>query len=139
MPPSHTRVRGACIESRPLLSAGRRVTMPLMRMRILLLPALFIGGTVFGEPLLDPTPFTMRVVDDAGHGVAGLRIVTDNGIVCFTRLDGNVSWSESSLMRRDVRVDVQDQSHIYDDAAATRHFKRGGKTTIVVHHTSGTS
>jgi hypothetical protein len=37
----------------------------------------------------------MHVVDEAGRAAAGVRIITDNGIFCFTLLDGTASWRNS--------------------------------------------
>ncbi|HEY6361738.1 MAG TPA: hypothetical protein VIX63_11570 [Vicinamibacterales bacterium] len=65
--------------------------------------------------------------------LTGVRVVTDNGIVCFTRPDGQVSWSESSLMRRAVRFDIQDERKRFDDMSATLRFTRGGHATVTVH------
>jgi hypothetical protein len=43
-----------------------------------------------------PTPFQMRVVEErTGVGVGNLRVVTDNGIACYTRANGDVIWGES--------------------------------------------
>jgi len=47
-------------------------------------------------------PFETRVVDQSGHGVPLVKLTSDNGIVCFTRADGSVLWTESWLMDRDV-------------------------------------
>jgi len=52
-------------------------------------------------------PFEMRVVDQqTGHGIAHVRLTSDNGVVCYTRADGSVRWTESSLMNRDVRFRI---------------------------------
>jgi hypothetical protein len=43
-------------------------------------------------------PFQMRLVDQAtGKGLAHVRLTSDNGIVCYTRADGSVLWTESAL------------------------------------------
>lgn len=43
-----------------------------------------------------PTPFHMRVVEErTGVGVGNLRVVTDNGIACYTRANGDVILGES--------------------------------------------
>jgi hypothetical protein len=53
-------------------------------------------------------PFQMRVVDQqTGQGVPHVKLTSDNGIVCYTRADGSVLWTESSLMDRDVRFRVE--------------------------------
>ena len=46
-------------------------------------------------------PFMMRIVDPAsGEGLARVRVTSDEGYVCYTRADGSVLWTESSLMSR---------------------------------------
>jgi hypothetical protein len=45
----------------------------------------------------------MRILDEQGQGVPNIRVVSDNGIVCRTRADGSVRWTERSVMNRDVR------------------------------------
>lgn len=52
-------------------------------------------------------PFQMRVVDQTGHGVAHVKLTSDNGLVCYTRADGSVLWTESSLMDRDVKFRIE--------------------------------
>jgi hypothetical protein len=54
-----------------------------------------------------PHPFHMRIVDGQGEGVPGVRVVSDNGIVCHTRADGSIHWTERSLMDRDVRFRIE--------------------------------
>jgi hypothetical protein len=48
------------------------------------------------------TPFHMRVLDPDGEPAAGLRVVSDDGIVCTTRANRSVHWTELSIMNRDV-------------------------------------
>lgn len=105
-----------------------------MTTRTLLAALLLIGASVFAEPLVvSPTPFTMRIVDAyTGEGVPGLRITTDNGIICYTLLNGDVSWGESSLMGRDVRFQVEDETHRFDGSDTTLRVTRGGRTTLTV-------
>ena len=53
-------------------------------------------------------PFQMRLVDQAtGKGLAHVRLTSDNGIVCYTRADGSVLWTESALMDRDVSFRIE--------------------------------
>ena len=54
-----------------------------------------------------PHPFYMRIVDRQGEGVPGVQVVSDNGIVCHTRADGSIHWTERSLMDRDVRFRIE--------------------------------
>ena len=54
-------------------------------------------------------PFQLRIVDQqTGQGIPHVRLTSDNGLMCYTRVDGSVGWTETSLMGRDVafRVDV---------------------------------
>ena len=95
----------------------------------LFVSAALLLGSVFVESAL-ARPFTMRVVDESGHGVAHVRVVTDNGIVCYSLLDGTLSWSESSLMRRSVRFSLNDDAHAFKTRVTTMHVTRG--TTAIV-------
>jgi len=53
-------------------------------------------------------PFQMRLVDqETGKGLAHVRLTSDNGIVCYTRADGSVLWTESALMDRDVSFRIE--------------------------------
>jgi hypothetical protein len=106
----------------------------MTRLHRLALRTFLVAGTVAGWSMLAPAPFTMRVVDEHGHGVAGVRIVTDNGIVCFTRLDGQVSWAEWSLLRRTVTLDMRDDWQRYADAAARLPFTPGGHGMVAMQH-----
>jgi hypothetical protein len=54
-------------------------------------------------------PFQMRILDqDTGEGLSHVRVISDSGLVCYTRADGSVLWTETSLMNRDVsfRIDA---------------------------------
>ena len=76
-------------------------------------------------------PFQMRVVDErTGVGVANLRVVTDRGIACYTRANGDVIWGESSLMGRDVRFEIKDAARQYDPATTTIRVTHGGHTEL---------
>ena len=46
-------------------------------------------------------PFFMRIVDQQGQGVPNTRVVSDNGIVCHTRADGSVRWTEFSVINHE--------------------------------------
>ena len=67
-----------------------------------------------------------------GIGVPFLRITTDNGIVCYTRLDGQVTWAESSLMSRGVHFEVSDESNRFVSADATLRVTHGGRAELTV-------
>lgn len=72
-----------------------------------------LGALVFLLPLTaSPAnsawahPFEMRIFGARGDGIAGVRVMSDDGYVCYTRVDGSVLWTESSLMGRDVRFRI---------------------------------
>jgi len=96
-----------------------------------LLAALFVAGAVVAEPVIFPgRPFTLHVVDaTTGVGLYGVKITTDDGIVCYTLRDGSASFSERSLMDRTVSFAAQ-----HDGIATTARFgvTRGGAGTITV-------
>src|SRR5581483_6885223 len=52
-------------------------------------------------------PFQMRVLDQNGQGVSHAKLTSDNGIVCYTKVDGSVRWTESSLMDRAVTFRIE--------------------------------
>ena len=93
-----------------------------MTLRRLSARAFIVVSTLTVWLALHPAPFTMHVLDEAGRAAAGVRIITDNGIVCFTLLDGTASWTELSLLRRAVRFEVRDDHHRYADASARLQF-----------------
>ena len=97
----------------------------------LLLLSIGLIGLASTDKPNQPSPFHMRVVDErTGVGVANLRVVTDNGIACYTRADGDVTWGESSLMGRDVRFEIQDAARQFDAATATIRITHGGHAEI---------
>jgi hypothetical protein len=75
-------------------------------------------------------PFIMRIVSaERGEGLSRVRVTSDEGYVCYTRADGSVLWTESSLMGRDVRFRI--------DAGAARrivtaHVTPGGLAEFTV-------
>ena len=70
-------------------------------------------------------PFQIKIVDaQSGVGLPSLRLTADNSIVCYTRADGCVNFSEDSLMNRSVYFTIEGQDH---------HFPGGGKTLRVTH------
>ena len=102
-----------------------------MRMRPILLSIVLLAGVAFAESIL-AQPFTMRVVDEFGHGIAHARVVTDNGIVCYSLLDGTLRWSESSVMGRSVRFSIYDDAHGFEGTVATMHVKRGSVAVVTL-------
>ena len=52
--------------------------------------------------------FRMTIVDPStGQGVPGVPVRSDNGILCHTRFNGEIGWTELSLMDRDVRFTIE--------------------------------
>jgi hypothetical protein len=75
-------------------------------------------------------PFRMRIVDDqTGQGLRHVRLTSDNGIVCFTRTDGSVLWSESALMNRDVSFRIEAPG---GQSTVTIRVVQGGHAEVVV-------
>ena len=96
-----------------------------LSLSVILLGSMFLGA---------PAPFTIRVVDErTGVGVPGLRVTTDNGIVCYTRHNGEVLWEESSLMDRGVRFEIRDEKNQFDGFGATLRVMYGGQAALKVH------
>jgi hypothetical protein len=81
-----------------------------------------------------PRPFRMRVVDGHGEGIPGVRVVSDNGIVCHTRADGSIHWTERSLMDRDVRFRIEAAGGVR--TTATYHVTSDGRTEIALPNKS---
>jgi len=95
---------------------------------VILLGSMFLGV---------PAPFTIRVVDDqTGAAVPGLRVTTDSGIVCYTQRNGDVRWTERSLMNRRVRFEVDDKNHRFDAVGVTLGVRYGGQVALRVHRRS---
>jgi len=57
--------------------------------------------------------------------VPGLSVTTDNGIVCYTQRNGDVRWTEWSLMNRRVRFEVNDKNHRFDAVSVTPSVNAG--------------
>ena len=74
-------------------------------------------------------PFIMRILNEEGRGVPNIRVVSDNGIVCRTRADGSVRWTERSVTNRDVRFRL-DWSNGHRDV--TLHSTPGGRADVAL-------
>jgi hypothetical protein len=75
-------------------------------------PALFVllGPTVYRSYALVPPEdaFRMKIIDPTtGEGAPGVRVQSDNGIVCHTQSNGEIAWTETVLMGRDVRFTIE--------------------------------
>ncbi len=73
-----------------------------------LIPILFVVVPFQITPSEGSTtsPFLMRILDEQGKGSPNIRVVSDNGIVCHTRDDGSIRWTERSVMNRAVRFRI---------------------------------
>jgi hypothetical protein len=81
-----------------------------------------------------PAPFTMLVVDEqTGLGVPNLRVTTNHGIVCYTRDNGDVIWTEPSLMNQEVRFEIKDERNQFDGGVTTLQVMPGGQVAVKVH------
>ena len=101
---------------------------------LVVLPALFVllGPSVYRSYALVPPEdaFRMKIVDPrTGDGVPGVRVQSDNGIVCHTQADGEIAWTERVLMGRNVRFTVErpDQTGRH---SLTLHVARSGHAEI---------
>jgi hypothetical protein len=108
--------------------------MIAMTTRTLLAALLLVAVSVFAEPLVvSRSPFTIRIVDaSTGEDVPGLRITTDNGIVCYTLLDGTAAWGEWSLMGRPVHFAIEDENGRFDRRDIILRATRGERTVLTV-------
>ena len=73
--------------------------------------------------------FRMMIVDaSTGQGVPGVSVRSDNGILCHTRSNGEIVWTELILMDRDVRftIDPPDGNR----EAVTLRVTRGSRVQI---------
>jgi hypothetical protein len=73
--------------------------------------------------------FRMKIVDPSTEqGVPSVPVRSDNGILCHTRSNGEIVWSELSLMDRDVRFTIDRPSG--KRQAVTLHVTRGDRAQI---------
>jgi len=100
--------------------------------RFLRIAGMLAVVVVLGEPSLLNRPFTMEVKDDVGRPAEGVRIVTDNGIVCFTRPDGKATWTEWSLLRRSVHIRLEDDTRRYQPSDLNLTFTPGSHAKLTV-------
>jgi hypothetical protein len=74
-------------------------------------------------------PFELHITDAAGHPIPGLRVVSDNGIVCRTRSDGSTRWTEATVMDRDVQFQIAAPN---GNQRVTMHVSPGSRADIQV-------
>jgi hypothetical protein len=99
-----------------------------------------LAVVVLGGMFLASEPFGMRVVDaQTGVGVSGLKVVSDNGIVCYTGKGGEIDWPEWSLVGRRVRFEISDANQQFEDAAVITRPMFGTKRQFAVHRRGGTT
>ena len=60
-----------------------------------------------------------------------VRVESDNGIVCHTRANGEIVWTEEVLMGRNVRFSI-DRSDRHERDNVTLHVNRGGAIDIAL-------
>jgi hypothetical protein len=100
-------------------------------------PLTFILPAVFLLIPLAPSisvgePFRVTIVDQAGRPVPHVRLTTDNGIVCYTRRDGTVNWTESSLMNRDVYFKIDSLDRRSGKSGTTLRVTHGGRSQLTI-------
>jgi len=98
-----------------------------------LMPILFVVVPFQITPSEGSTtnPFLMRILDEQGKGIPNIRVVSDNGIVCHTRVDGSVHWTERSIMNRHVRFRIELPESRRD---VTLQPTEGGRAEISLDH-----
>jgi hypothetical protein len=73
--------------------------------------------------------FRMKILDPStGQGIPGVAVRSDNGILCHTQSDGQIAWTELSVMDRDVRFTVDRPDGKRE--AVTLHVTRGDYAKI---------
>ena len=78
-------------------------------------------------------PFQIRIVDEqTRQGVPHVLLTTDNGIRCYTRGDGYVTWGESSLMDRDVYFKINNPGYRFPGGGTTIRVAHGGYTQLEI-------
>jgi hypothetical protein len=74
--------------------------------------------------------FRMTIIDPStGKGVPGVRVQSDNGIICHTTFNGDIAWTERVLMGRNVRFTI-DRPGPAGRQTATLHVLRGSHAEI---------
>src|SRR4051794_3848549 len=101
---------------------------PIARLLVMAALLVLVGPSVYRSYAHVPSQaaFRMTIVDPkTGLGVPNVRVQSDNGIVCHTRSDGEIAWTESILMGRDVRFSIDRPGHPAG-ATVTLRVSRGG-------------
>ncbi|HEY1760285.1 MAG TPA: hypothetical protein VGG72_33230 [Bryobacteraceae bacterium] len=99
------------------------------------LPALFLLPLLtHNSPLAAKVsaPFQIHVVDADGHGIPGVKVSADGRIVCYTRSDGTVRWSETELMNRDVTFRFDHAG--YGENSKILHVTQSGHAELTLRH-----
>ena len=101
----------------------------------ILMAALLLIPSVYSISTSETTPFLLTVVDRNGLAVPDVQVSTDNGIVCHTNKQGNVTWPESSLMNRRARFSVDTPGYKVAGGGMIL-VMHGKRSQLVVSHTS---
>jgi|SRR5688572_32955638 len=73
--------------------------------------------------------FRMKIVDArSGLGVPDVEVRSDNGIVCHTGANGEIAWTETVLMERDVRFSIELADKDKRETVTLRVSRRGSQT-----------
>jgi hypothetical protein len=76
--------------------------------------------------------FTVRVIDEHGRAVEHVQLTTDNGIVCYTKNNGEVRWTESSMMNRTVQFTIHRDGYLFPNGGATLSVTHGGRADLII-------
>ena len=106
--------------------------MKRMTLRLFVLPMLFLLWLGMPADVTGGVPFQTRIVDQEGRAVPHVRLTTDNGIVCYTQRNGEVAWSESSLMNRDVHFTIESPGYHFTGGGTTLRVTRGGHAELKI-------
>jgi hypothetical protein len=77
-------------------------------------------------------PFEVRIVDEHGRAVTHVQLITDNEIVCYTKDNGEVRWTESSLMNRDVHFRIHRDGYRFPNGGVTLPVTHGGRAELMI-------
>jgi hypothetical protein len=108
--------------------------MKIIAFKVLVPALLILVLPVLMFSVKGPTnrPFQIRIVDEDGRGLSRIQLTTDNGIVCYTQPNGNVMWSESSIMDRDVYFRIESPGYRFPGRGTMLRVTHGGHAELKV-------